>query len=272
MVLDFLNLGISPPNFNETHIVLILKVKKPKKITDYRPISSCNVVYKIASKAILNRLKQVLSSIISETQSAFVHGRLITYNVLVAFETMNRISQKKGGSVGEMTLKLDMSEAYDMMEWRCLEKIMEKLGFAEKCRNLIMQCVTTIIYAIKFNRSARGHIKPSRGIRQGDPISPYLFLLCVEGLSALIKASVDDGQMEGVAICRGGPKLSHLFFADDSLIFCKAILAECDFLQCVLEVYKRASGQQLNRAKTSLFFNRNTPRFIQEEVKQRFGA
>ena len=78
--------------------------------------------------------------------------------------------------------------------------------------------------------------------------------------------------MEGVAICQGGPKLSHLFFADDSLIFCKAILAKCDFLQRVLEVYKRASGQQLNRAKTSLFFNRNTPRFIQEEVKQRFGA
>ena len=92
MVLDFLNLGISPPNFNEIHIVLILKVKKPKKIIDYRPISLCNVVYKIASKAILNRLKQVLSFIISETQSAFVHGRLITYNVLVAFETMNRIS------------------------------------------------------------------------------------------------------------------------------------------------------------------------------------
>ena len=163
MVLDFLNLGISLPNFNETHIVLILKVKKPKKIIDYRPISLCNVVYKIASKAILNRLKQVLSSIISETQSAFVHGRLITYNVLVAFETMNRTSQKKSGSVGEMTLKLDMSEAYDMMEWRCLEKIMEKLGFTEKCRNLIMQCVTAVTYAIKFNRSARGHIKPSRG-------------------------------------------------------------------------------------------------------------
>jgi len=99
-----------------------------------------------------------------------VHERLIIDNVLAAFETMHRISQKKGERVGEMTLKLDMSEAYDRMEWRCLEKIMENLGFAEKCKNFIMQCVTTITYAIKINGSSRGHIKPSRGIRQGDPI------------------------------------------------------------------------------------------------------
>ena len=93
MVLDFLNFGISPPNFNETHIILVPKIKEPKKITDYRPNSLCNVVYKIASKAIANGLKKILPSIISDTQSAFVHGRLITDNVLVAFETMHHISQ-----------------------------------------------------------------------------------------------------------------------------------------------------------------------------------
>ena len=109
-ILDFLNFGISPPNFNETHITLVLKIKEPKKITDYRPISLCNVVYKISLKAIANRLKQILPLIISDIQSAFVHGRLITDNVLVAFETMHHISQKKGGKVGEMALKLDMSK------------------------------------------------------------------------------------------------------------------------------------------------------------------
>ena len=92
IVLDFLSFGIVPLNFNETHIVLNPKIKEPKKVTNYRPISLCNVVYKLALKAIANRLKKILPSIISDTQSAFVHGRLITDNVLVAFETMHHIN------------------------------------------------------------------------------------------------------------------------------------------------------------------------------------
>ena len=116
MVLDFLNYGISSPNFNETHIVLIPKVKEPKRVTDYRPINLCNVVYKIVSKVIANRLKKILPSIISETQISFVHGRLITDNVIVDFETMHHISNKKTRKVGEMALKLDMSKAYNRVE------------------------------------------------------------------------------------------------------------------------------------------------------------
>ena len=158
--------------------MLIPKCKEPKKITEYRPISLCSVVYKIASKAIANRLKNILLTIISDTQSAFVHGRLITDNVLVAFKTMHHISRKKWGKVGEMAIKLDMSKAYDRVEWVFLEKIMEKLGFDIKLRGLIMLCITTVTYAIKINGHPRGHIIPSRGIRQGDPLLPYLFLLC----------------------------------------------------------------------------------------------
>ena len=95
-VLDFLNHGIYPPNFNQTHVVLVPKVKEPKHVTDFRPISLCNVIYKIASKAIANRFKIILPSIISDSPSAFVYGKLITDNVLVAFETMHHISKKRG--------------------------------------------------------------------------------------------------------------------------------------------------------------------------------
>ena len=143
-VLDFLNSGIIPPNFNHTHNFLISKCKEPKTVIDYRSISLCNVVYKIALKAITNRLKKVLSSIISDTQSAFVHGRLITDNVLEAYEMMHHISQKKSGRVGDLALKLDMSMAYDRVEWIWLEKIMQKLGFDTKWCALIMKCVTTV--------------------------------------------------------------------------------------------------------------------------------
>ena len=163
-VLDFLNSGISPPNFNETHITLVPKIKEPKKITDYRPISLCNVVYEIVSKAIANKLKQILSSIISDTQSAFVHGRLITDNVLVAFEAMHHISKKKGGKIGQMALKLDISKAYDRVEWAWLDKVMEKLCFVDRMRDLIMRCVSTITYSIKINGTPRERIIPSRGI------------------------------------------------------------------------------------------------------------
>ena len=133
--------------------------------------------------------------------------------MIVAFETMHHISQKKGGKIGEMALKLDMSKAYDRVEWTCLDKFMEKLGFVEYWRRLIMRCVTIVSYAININGRPKGHIIPTRVIKQGDPLSPYLFLLCAEGLSALIKSSVESGSLEGLAVCCGGPQLSHLFFA-----------------------------------------------------------
>lgn len=111
---------MSLPNFNETHIVLIPKVKEPKRVNDFRPISLRNVVFRITSKIIANRLKKILPSIISDTQSAFVHGMLIIDNVLVALETMHHINGKKEGKKCEMALKLDMSKAYNRVEGVCL--------------------------------------------------------------------------------------------------------------------------------------------------------
>ena len=257
-ILDFLNLGITPTKFNETHIVLVPKTESPKRVTEYRPINLCNVIYKLASKTLANRLKKILPSIINDTQSAFVKGRLITDNGLVAFEAMHQINLKKSGTIGEMALKLDMSKAYDMVEWACLEKIIEKLGFHSRWRRLMTQCISSVTYVVRVNRKPSGHIIPSIGLCQGDPLSPYLFLICVEGLSTLIKKATANGLLEGVSVCKGGPCLSHLFFADDSLIFCKATIEECEALQKVLSTYEQAFGQQLNRAKTSLFFSPNT--------------
>ena len=119
---------------------------------------------------------------------------------------------------------------------------MEKLGFTERWRCLVMKCVTSVTYAIRVNGSPMGCITPARGIRQGDPLPPYLFLLCAKGLSSLIKASVANGVMKRISICRKGPELSHLFFADDNLIFYRASLEDCDELQRVLGVYERASN------------------------------
>ena len=131
--------------------MLLPKVKDPKQVQDFHPISLCNVAYKLASKILANRLKPFLPNLVCENQSTFVVERLITDNILVASETMFHISQKRKGKVGEMALKLDMSKAYDRVEWICLEQIMIKLGFSRRWVGLMMQCITTVSYAIRIN-------------------------------------------------------------------------------------------------------------------------
>ena len=113
VVLDFLNNGVMLPDLNHTNIVLIHKVKNPENMSDYRPIGLCNVVYKIISKVLANRLKQVLPNIISPTQSAFVPGRLITDNIIVAYEALHSMHIRKKGKTSSLALKLDVSKAYD---------------------------------------------------------------------------------------------------------------------------------------------------------------
>ena len=198
-VLKSLNSGVMPSGVNEMYICLIPKVKSPQKITEYRPISLCNVIYKIISKALANRLKSKLTEIIDESQSAFVPRRLISDNVLVAFETMHSIDQRRKGKEAFMAVKLDMSKPYDTVEWAYLEAVMRRMGFHEKWISLIMMCVTTVEYSVLINGEAKGKINPTRGLRQGDPISPYLFLLCTEGLSAMLKKEERAGKIKGVA-------------------------------------------------------------------------
>ena len=145
-VLEYFNSGIMSLDINHTHIVLIPKIKSPKKTSDFRPISLCNVIYKIISKVLANRLKQVLPNIISPTQSAFVPGRLITDNVLVAYETLHTMHSQKKGKKGALALKLDISKAYECVEWQFLQGIMARLGFPVTWINWVMGCITTLFF------------------------------------------------------------------------------------------------------------------------------
>ena len=203
-----------------------------------------------------NRLKKILPYIISESQSAFQSSKAITDNILVAFETLHHMKNQKSKKGGFMAMKLDMSKAYDRVEWSYLVKIMEKLGFCEKWVSIVRECISTVSYSILVNGEPRGDIRPSRGLRQGDPLSPYLFLLCSEGLNRMLQKASANDSIRGFSLCKRGPKISHLFFADDSLLFCRATLSDLQVIQNILSLYETASGQKLNREKTTIFFSK----------------
>ena len=167
-------------------------------MTNFRPISLENVVARIISKVIANRLKLILPNVISNAQSAFVLDRLITDNTTIAFEVLHRMRNKRSGKKGQMAMKLDIGKAYDRVEWGFLRQVMQKLGFDEKWVQLAMEMVCTASYSILINGEPKGFIQPSQGIKQGDPLSPYLFLLCAEGLSGMIQKAVENRELHGV--------------------------------------------------------------------------
>jgi hypothetical protein len=208
-VLDFLNNGIFYPSINEIFITLIPKIKDPTRITKYRPINLCNVIYKLIAKVLANGMKKILPQIISLNQSAFISGRLITDNILVAFEALHTMDVKMSGKKGFMAIKLDMSKAYDRVEWDFLEAIMVTLGFATKWVEKVIMCVRSVSYSILINGQPYGKIKPSRGIRQEDPLSPYLFILCAEGLSTLLNKAGREGWITGLPITRRGIRINQ---------------------------------------------------------------
>ena len=176
-VLEAVNRCKVPDSWNDTTIVLIPKVNNPTLVSQFCPISLCNVVYKVISKMLANRLRAILPEIISDHQSAFVPGRLITDNILIAYESIHRI-KKKCGKRGLCAIKLDMHKAYDRVEWNFLAKIMLKMGFNRRWVQLIMACVSSVKYNVRFNSMETGVFTPTRGLRQGDPLSPYLFSIC----------------------------------------------------------------------------------------------
>jgi hypothetical protein len=138
------------------------------------------------------------------------------------------------------------------------------------CITLLL--VSTVSYSILINGEPHGYIKPSRGLCQGNPLSPYLFLLCAEGLYSLLQRAKNAGNIHGVSISRSGSKLTHLFFADDSLLFCKATTNEIRCIQDILMKYELASGQQVNRQKTTLFFSNSTPQHIKDSIQAMLGV
>jgi hypothetical protein len=174
---------------------------------------------------------------------------------------------KRSGKEGFAAVKADMSKAYDRVEWSFLEAMMKKMGFCTTWVELIMKCVTTVKYQIKVNGEFTQQFTPTRGLRQGDPLSPYLFVICAEGLSALLHDAEINGRISGVKICPTAPAVTHLFFADDSILLIKADEEEALALREVLDLYENCSGQCINTEKSAIMFSKNSSQIKKDLVK-----
>jgi hypothetical protein len=252
---------------NHTDICLIPKVSQPEFIKQFRPISLCNTSYKIVSKVVVERLKRCVAKLVSPYQTGFVPGRNIHENIVVAKEMLHSMHQKQGKK-GYFAIKVDLAKAYDKLSWEFIWRVLVEIKFPEVLINVIMHAVSSVWTNVKWNGARADYFKPQRGIRQGDPISPYLFALCMDKLSHLILHAVDEGKWKGIRAGRNGPVVSHLMFADDLLLFGEANERQMQYVIDVLERFCSMSGQEVSSDKTSILFSRNVERSMRSRMLQ----
>ncbi|XP_039067051.1 uncharacterized protein LOC120212942 [Hibiscus syriacus] len=231
-------------------IALVPKTLNDGIAKDFRPISCCLVVYKTITGIIVARLACYFPGMILPNQSAFIKGRSIVDNTLLAQEIVRGYSRSSLSP--RCTLKIDLRKEFDSVSWDFLMNVLASLGLPGRFRDWITACVTGARYSVAFNGSLVGFFKGKRGIRQGDPLSPYLFVLIMNVLSHLLNVAAKEGLTRFHPKCKRVP-LTHLSFADDLLIFCH--VAEDSILGVVgvLEVFYKMSGLQLNAGKSELF-------------------
>ncbi|KAM2004953.1 hypothetical protein FF1_000090 [Malus domestica] len=246
---EFYENGIINAVTNETYICLIPKKPDSVKLRDYRPISLVTSLYKIVTKVLANRLKEVMGSTISPSQGAFVKGRQILDAVLVSNEVVEEVRQKKEEG---LVFKIDFEKAYDHVDWSFLEDVLLRKGFGFRWRKWMLGCLGTANFSVLINGRPRGKFKASRGLRQGDPLSPFLFTLVVDVLSRMIEKAQGNHLIKGLRVGVDNVEISHLQFADDTIFFLNGHEENWNNLLLLLDLFGKVSGLKINKTKCSL--------------------
>nr|XP_027082134.1 uncharacterized protein LOC113704429 [Coffea arabica] len=237
-----------PRQVTATSIILLAKVARTKSFSEFRPISLCNFVDKILSKILAARLAPILPKIISTNQSGFVRGRLISDNYLLAQELLSNMGSKVRG--GNVALKLDMMKAYDRVVWPFLINVLRAFGFGEQWIDMVWRLISNVWFSVVVNGALFGFFKSARGLRQGDPLSPALFIIGAEVLSRSLNSLPCFRGFHGFSVPRGCPLVTHLGYADDVLVFSSASAGSLKLVKRVLTNYEAVSGQRINAGKS----------------------
>lgn len=237
---------------NATLIALIPKVDQPLNVGEFRPISLCNVLYKCISKILANRIKDCLNVIVDENQNAFIPGRRISDNILLTQELFKGYHRHQGKP--RCAFKVDIRKAYDSVSWEFLFEALQLFGFPEKMVGWIKECVSTPCYSVIVNGEAHGFFKAEKGLRQGDPLSPYLFTLVMQVLTIILNKRIsEDGFFKFHAKCEK-LGISHLCFADDLFLFCHGDPWSVQVIKDSLDEFGAVSGLWPNEDKSRAFF------------------
>lgn len=240
-------------------------------MTDYRPISVCNVIYKVISKIIARRLKPIIPSLIYHNQVAFTRGRNIAHQIILMREIMHTF-KRASFNTAAFCLKSDLSKAFDRMSWVFIERALTLHAFPPTCKRWIMACVRSACFTILFQGQGDVFITPTRGIRQGCALSPYIFIICMNILSALLIDDLHQGRITGLRLSRSAIPLTNLMYADDLLLLGRANRSEVRRIHHTLQLFCQLSGQKVSPEKCKLWFSKNTSLSQMCFVLRAFGA
>jgi hypothetical protein len=269
LVSDFYSSAILPQEINQTFLTLIPKKTNPSIPQDFRPISLYNVVYKLIAKSLADRIKPHLSDYISQAQSAFVAGRHISSNIILTQEIIHSFTLKSWTSQAFL-LKIDLAKAFDRLEWNFITTGLNRLGFNSHFINLVSTCISSSSLSILVNDQPTSYFFPQCGLRQGCPLSPYLFVIAINELSLSLQEALTQTNLRGVTLAEGAPPIHSLLFADDLILCGTETLQEAQAIHTILYDFCHQSGQTPNLNKSSIFFSCNVSEQVRNQIRTIF--
>ena len=251
---SFHNLGVVPHGANSSFIVLIPKTQAPQNVSDYRPISLINSAFKLLLKVLANRVKFRMDCLIEESQSAFIKGRNISDGIFMINEIIHTLQSSKSDG---LIIKLDFAKAYDSINWTCLLHVMDAMGFGRQWVSWIKAILCSTRMSVLINGVASREFSPAKGLRQGDPLAPYLFIMVGELLSRLLTRARELSIIDGIQLSNETEPISHLQYADDTILLVKNNEKSVRGVQYVLQLFQIISGLKVNFSKSVVYHPSN---------------